>query len=85
MKKLSLIAAAMLLAACSSGGDDGFPGTPPTPTPPTPPVVTPPVAGVDALFTRVNGIAGNQPDDGEPIEIGAEVITMPEDSEPVTL
>lgn len=82
MKKFSLIAAAMLLAACSSGGDDGFPGTPPTPTPP---VVTPPVAVVDAFFTRVNGIVGNQSDDGEPIEIAAEVITMPEDSEPVTL
>lgn len=84
MKKLSLIAAALLLAACSSG-DDSFPGTAPTPTPPTPPVTTPPVAAVDAYFTQVNGIASAQPEDSEAIDIAAVVATAPEDSEPVVL
>lgn len=85
MKKLSLIAVAVLLAACSSG-DDGFPGSEPTPTPPvTTPPTTPPVATVDAYFTQVNGIASAQPEDSEAIDIAAIVATMPEDSEPVTL
>lgn len=85
MKKYSLIAAAaavLALAACSGGDDAPFPGTAPTPTP-TPPVVTPPVAAVDAFFTRVNNVVGAQPDDAEAIDITAIALTEPEDSEPV--
>lgn len=83
MKKLSMIAVALLLAACSSGSDD-FPGQAPAPAP-APPAATPPVAAADAFFTRVNGIAASQPDDTEAIDLAAIAITEPEDSEPVPL
>lgn len=89
MRKLILIAAAsaaaLSLAACSSGDDAPFPGSAPPPTPTPPVVVTPPAPAVDAFFTRVNNVVGAQPDDAEAADVATVALTEPEDSEPVPL
>ena len=81
MKKLSLIAVALLLTACGGGGGSGGGGDNPLP----PPVVAPPVSTVDAFFTRVLAFVGGQSETEEPGDIAAVVATEPEDTEPVPL
>lgn len=84
MKKLSLIALALLLAACNSNDDAPFPGQDPAPVTP-PPVTAPPVSVVDAFFAQVLALVAGQPDGEEPIDVSAIVATTPEDTEPVPL
>lgn len=83
MKKLSLIAVALLLTACG-GSDDGYDsggGNNPLP----PPVVAPPVSTVDAFFSRVQAFVASQSETDDPGDIAAVVATAPEDTEPVPL
>ncbi|NHZ96514.1 hypothetical protein [Massilia sp. CCM 8734] len=79
MKKLSLICAMLLLAACGSDTQTSSPPDVPTP-PPTP---SGPVA--DAFFTTVKTTVAAMPDDSEAVAIDATASTAPEDTEPSPL
>ena len=70
MKKLSLILAAMLLAAC--GHSDDSPAPNPAPT-------------ADAFYARVATVVAAMPDEAEATAIDALVATAPEESEPPSL
>ena len=69
MKKLSMLFAVML-SAC--GGSDNVGTSAPPPE-------------TDAYFITVQNVAGNAPDDTEPIAIDSIAATAPDDSEPVAL
>lgn len=73
MKKLSLIAVALLLSACGGGSHDNGPGVPP----PTPSPV------LDAFYTRINSLIGGAPEDTEPQDVSTVTITEPETTDPV--
>ncbi|HEX8611210.1 MAG TPA: hypothetical protein VF800_07965 [Telluria sp.] len=79
MKKLSLICATLLLAAC--GSDTHTSAPPDVPTPPPPP--TGPVA--DAFYNTVKTTVAAMPDDSEAASIDAIASTAPEDTEPSAL
>lgn len=73
MKRISLIAVAMLLSACGGGSRDDTPSFPlPTPTP-----------RPDAFYMRINALIGAAPEETEPLEIEMITATAPEDTEPV--
>ncbi|SHG38935.1 hypothetical protein [Massilia sp. CF038] len=73
MKKLSLIAVALLLSACGGSSHDNGPVLPlPTPAP-----------VLDAFYIRINALIGSAPEDTEPQDVSAVSVTEPEATEPV--
>ncbi len=84
MKALSILCAALLLAACGDGdyksqGMDppAQPAPPGTPTTPTPPA--------DAFLSQVEKVSAAMPDDTEADNVDAVTVSQPEDTEPKSL
>ena len=89
MKRIAVMCAVLLLAACGGGSKDQGPMPPVVVTPPvvTPPVVTPPVVTppVDAYLAQVETTAATMPHDTDAANDDAVLATAPEDAEPKPL
>lgn len=79
MKKLILTSAVLAAAALSGcGGSTSY-----SSQTPAPPMDTGPK--VDAFYAEVGKAAGNKPEDTEAASVDAVMLTMPDDTEPVSL
>ena len=78
MKKLSLLALALLLRACGGGSRRE-----PTPLPPAPPVD--PAPAVDPFFARVSAVVGAAPEDAQAADLGAILGNQAENTEPAPI